>query len=367
MKTTRQNRPLLAALALAFVSLWAAPASAQFNLLRYDSSFFSYWYPAPTQPLYIDLVGHGLNGRSFNGKLLDGRMVSSVSLDDVVLQNGKVHDLELVDTQFGLAQGDSQKGCKGKDKDNDKDNDKGKGKGKGKGKDKLSQNKLIAAPGLIFTATLDDGDQVLLRVESVAAADASSPSYLRYVVSYAGENGWQPLCQSGDDGQPGFAIPLNGQWDYREGVEGGGDFLANSQTFTFACEGHVLAKCVDMGYAPWADGKLCDSNGKHCVAANLAPWHQACTRAMRADYCGDGRSWTLDGTLVAVRDGIGIRSDTDSWGLEAEWDQNGARCAMRDRIPLGVEPPCLSELEKLSCGEPKSFSDGALLITEVPL
>lgn len=347
MKTTRQNRPLLAALALAFVSLWAVPASAQYSLLRYDSSFLSYWYPAPSQPLYLELVGHGLNGRSFNGKLLDGRMVSSVSLDDVVLQNGKVHDLELVDTQFGLAQGSATKTAKAKAK--------------------LSQNKVVAAPGLIFTATLDDGDQVLLRVESVAAAGAASPSYLRYVVSYAGENGWQPLCQSGADGQPGFAIPLNGQWDYREGVQGGGDFLANGESFTFACEGHVLAKCVDMGYAPWADGKLCDPNGKHCVAANLAPWHQACTRAMRADYCGDGRSWTLDGTLVAVRDGIGIRSDTDSWGLEAEWDQDGARCAMRDRIPQGVEPPCLSALEKPSCGEPKSFSDGALLVTEVPL
>lgn len=349
MKTTRQNRPLLAALALAFVSLWAVPASAQYSLTRYDSSFLSYWYPATSQPLYLDLVGHGLNGRSFNGKLLDGRMVSSVSLDNVLLQNGKGHDLELVDTQFGLSQGNSQKG------------------GKGKAQAKLSQNKLVAAPGLIFTAMLDDGDQVLLRVESVAAAGAPSPSYLRYVVSYAGENGWQSLCQSGDDGQPGFAIPLNGQWDYREGVQGGGDFLADSASFTFACEGHVLAKCVDMGYAPWADGKLCDSNGKHCVSANLAPWHQACTRAMRADYCGDGRSWTLDGTLVAVRDGIGIRTDMDSWGLEAEWDQNGARCAVRDRIPQGVKPPCLSELEKPSCGEPKSFSGGALLVTEVPL
>lgn len=347
MKTTRQHRPLLTALALAFVSLWAAPASAQYSLLRYDTSFFSYWYPAPRQPLYLDLVGHGLNGRTFNGVLLDGRLVHSVSLDNVLLANGQVHDLELVDTQFGLLEGKAPKTANAKAK--------------------LSQNKVIDPVGATFTAALDDGNHVLLRVDSAAPASLDSGSYLRYRVSYAGETGWQPLCGVGVDGLPSFAIPLNGRWDYREGVQGGGDFLADSANFTFACEGHVLAKCVDMGYAPWADGKLCDAQGKHCVAANLAPWHQACTRAMRADFCGDGRSWTVDGTLVSVRDGIGIRSDSDDWSLEAEWDEAGATCADRDRLPQGIVPTCLADLELPSCGDPAHFSSGTRLMTEVPL
>lgn len=346
MKTTRHNRPLLAALALASVGLWATPASAQSTLLRYDSSWLSYWYPAPSQPLYIDLVGHGLNGRSFNGKTLDGHLVTAVSLTNAVLPSGQVHDLELVDTQFGLAEGAAP--------------------AVGKAKAKLNKNKVVAPVGLVLSASLDDGDQVLLRVDAVAPASAASTAYLRYLVSYAGEGGWQPLCGHDADGQPVYAIPLNGQWDYREGVQGGGDFLNIAKTFTFACEGHVLAKCVDMGYAPWADGKLCDAQGQHCTATTLAPWHQACTRAMRADYCGDGLSWTQDGTMVAVFDGIGIRADQDAWQLEAEWDEHGARCAVRDRIPQGIEPPCLAALELPTCGQPMRFADGTRLMSEVP-
>lgn len=346
MKTPLPHSLHWTLLGVALVGLWAAPASGQTSLLRSSTSLLTYWYPAPSQPLYLDLVGHGLNGRAFNGKLLDGRMVTSVSLQQVLLTNGQRRDLELVDTQFGLVEGNAG--------------------GAGKAKAKLSQNKLVAAPGLIFSAQLDDGDAVLLRVEAVTAALSGSTSYLRYIVSYAGDGAWQPLCGVDDSGQPGYAVPLSGRWDYREGVSGGGDFLADKAAFTFACAGHVLAKCVDMGYAPWADGKLCDAQGKHCVAANLAPWHQACTRALRADYCGDGRSWTVDGTMLAVYDGIGVRADLDAWHLEAEWTPAGAACVVRERIPAGVDPPCLAELALPSCGPPGAFSDGTLLVTEVP-
>lgn len=362
METTRFTTKMFIALAAAAFGLSAAPAEAQDSTVyRYASSLYYFWFPALSQPLYVDLVGHGLNGRSFNGKLLDGHTVVAVSLGDVQLQNGQHKDLELVGTVFGLEHGsDKAKGSdKGKEKGNAKNDDNAKAK--------LNKNQVIAAPGLIFRATLDDGDEVLLRVESVEATAAGTEGYLRYVVTYASENGWVPLCGTDEAGLPGRAVPLNGRWNYQEGVDDGGDFLEDEDTFTFACEGHVLAKCVDMGYPPWAQGKLCTADGKNCMSTTLAPWHQACTRLMRADFCGDGTSWTQDGTMVSVHDGIGIRSDQDAWALEAEWDENGARCAVRDRLTVGLEPPCMAALDLPTCGDPLNMTTGTRLVSEVPL
>ncbi len=348
MDTNCPTTKLLTALTATLFSLGAAPAEALYSTVyRYDSSIYYFWYPTLSQPLYVDLVGHGLNGRSFNGKLLDGHSVVAVRLDGVQLPSGQQKDLTLVGTVFGI--------------------DHGQDKDQGKNLAKLSKNQVVGAPGIVFHATLDDGDDVLLRVESVETSEAGPQAYLRYVVTYASESGWMPLCGGDAAGNPGRAVPLNGRWNYQEGVSGGGDFLADDDIFTFACEGHVLAKCVDMGYPPWAQGKLCDANRKNCVSSTLAPWHQACTRLMRADFCGDGTSWTQDGTMVSVHDGIGIRADQDSWSLEAEWDENGARCAARDRINANLDPPCMAALNLPTCGDPLNMTTGTRLVSEVPL
>lgn len=356
MKTTRPTALLQSALTVALLGLATAPASAQTStdLLRFSTYVYYSWYPIYTQPVYGDLVGHGLNGRSFNGKVLDDRYVASVSLDSVILPAGMTKDLVLVGTEFSAAKGSD------KEKDNSKSGNK---------VNKVSKaNKTNALPstGLIFSGALDDGDEVLLRVDGVEAGLSGGTEVLRYAVFYAAEGGWAPLCGLDGAGKPVLAIPLSGAWDYRQGVPGGGDFLPGDDKFTFACEGYVLSKCVDMGYPPWAQGKLCDTDGKHCTTTTLAPWHQACTRLMRADYCGDGVSWTENGTLVAAHDGIGIRLDKNDWSLEAEWDEYGARCAVRDRIPTGVAPTCMAALETADCGSGEHLAGDTLLMSEVP-
>ena len=348
MNTNCPTTKLLTALTAAVLSLGAAPAVAQTSTVYRSSTMdYYYWFPTFTQPIYIDLVGHGLNGRSFNGKLLDGHTVVAVKLDGVQLQSGQQKDLTLVDTLFGL--------------------DHGQDKNQGKNAPKLAKSQAVAAPGLVFHATLDDGDDVLLRIDSVEPATTGPNSYLRYVVTYASESGWVPLCGTDESGNLGRAVPLNGRWNYEQGVSGGGDFVSDDDIFTFACEGHVLAKCVAMGYPPWANGKLCDADGKHCTAGTLAPWHQACTRLLRADFCGDGTSWTLDGTGILVRDGVGIRGEQDQGALEAEWDENGARCAVRERITTDLEPPCMAALALPTCGDPANMSSGTRLVSEIPL
>ena len=45
-----------------------------------------------------------------------------------------------------------------------------------------------------------------------------------------------------------------------------------------------------------------------------------------ADYFGDGRSFTVDGALLNLYDGLGIQEDTEAWSFEAEWGPEGARC-----------------------------------------
>jgi hypothetical protein len=63
--------------------------------------------------------------------------------------------------------------------------------------------------------------------------------------------------------------------------------------------------------------------------------YQACTRMLRADYCGDGRPHTRDGTLVNVYDTLGIQSPQAQSELtfEAAWTAGGAVCVRKVRIP----------------------------------
>lgn len=123
--------------------------------------------------------------------------------------------------------------------------------------------------------------------------------------------------------QPVKALFVAGVWDTHWGQEGQGGKIATTQQFTIACRGiGAIAKCVDMGYKPWNPGH-----------DNL---HQTCVRAVRADYCGDGASFTTDGRQIDISDylaenatqgdEIQISSGSTDFNYEATWDTTGARC-----------------------------------------
>jgi hypothetical protein len=284
----------------------------------------------------IELIGRGLNGVALNGEPLEHHIIVGVSLDKVKLGKGPKKNLGLKKTLFR--------------------------RNSGKGK-KLSHRKMIGAR---FTAYLETGQTLKLRIEdSFKRKDMGV--YYSYVVSYKTGAGWLPLCGTTDAGDPVPAIPLVGLWDYQQGVAGGGSWTESDAAFTFACEGYVLAKCITMGYPPWAKGELCDSegNGNDCVKTTLRSRHQACSRAMRADFCGDGKSYTVDETELNLYDGVGIRVDSEDWLLEAEWDEDGARCAVSERIAALPVPPCLPALDSPDCGDEEHFESGTLLFTEI--
>lgn len=286
--------------------------------------------------LSFDLAAHGLNGQTWNGKALDGHAVTRVSLSDVrVDDHGREADLRLVGTEFKLAKAGGSSGGK-------------------------------PMVGATFTGTLDDGDAISLRIDDAVAGQGVNQDVTRYLVSYETAEGWRSFCGNAADGSPVRAIPLAGRWDYRAGVAGGGGHIDDASSFTFACEGKVLAECVTMGYKPWVSGKLCagKKNSASCRDVSIADYHQACTRMLRADYCGDGVAHTVDGTMISGYDALGIRVDTDHFAFEAEWTPAGARCAARQRI-AGPAPTCWSSLQKADCGADADFLDGTLLMSGV--
>jgi hypothetical protein len=187
---------------------------------------------------------------------------------------------------------------------------------------------------------------VRLRIDHIApaprlAASSSDPSdVLTYAVSYqwgswsgAGaartwkpDSEWAPLCPSDE-----LAIPIAGRWDYHQGQRGdGGRINADRTLVTFACRGAAIAKCAEkMGYKPWLPARQPQGAG---TAISMDSLHQACVRAVRADYCGNGDSLTLEGKTVNFYDTVGILKDTENWPFEAAWTPTGASCINSTRL-----------------------------------
>ena len=67
-----------------------------------------------------------------------------------------------------------------------------------------------------------------------------------------------------------------------------------------------------MGYRPW---------GKAQKGESLWDYHQACVRMLRADYCGNGKPHTRDGTRIELWDRLDIQVDTHEQGLSFEGAQ----------------------------------------------
>ncbi|WP_375759445.1 ADYC domain-containing protein [Corallococcus exercitus] len=152
---------------------------------------------------------------------------------------------------------------------------------------------------------------------------ADGKAFWEYRVTAATEDTVsQPLCPTGS----GFALAAPHAWS------AGGELLPNPEYFTFACAaknegtaslpffvgGGVVAKCIDWGYPPWATS----------YPVNVAmEYHQLCTRMAMADYCGEGRSNTLDGTplkFMGAQDAIllnagGLPPTVEGYSLEAVW------------------------------------------------
>jgi hypothetical protein len=102
------------------------------------------------------------------------------------------------------------------------------------------------------------------------------------------------------------------------------------------CTSGAEGKCILMGYRPWDDG----------AGAPMRDLHAACTHMVRADYGGDDRPTTRNGTLIDVYDRFGIQKPeaVDPMPLEAAWGRDGALCVAHPRIAQNVSLETLQRL-----------------------
>jgi hypothetical protein len=112
-----------------------------------------------------------------------------------------------------------------------------------------------------------------------------------------------------------WAVPVSDTWDPT-----GQNHFGEGLEFTFACiSSGVIGKCYKWGYAPWLpEASLQSWEGSTSIS--MANVHQACTRAARADYCGDGVSHTNADTPVVIWDQLAptqIRYLPDSLTLQS--------------------------------------------------
>jgi hypothetical protein len=168
--------------------------------------------------------------------------------------------------------------------------------------------------GALIEALSDDGELRQFRIDSAAPdpRDRDGDVWLYGVsVLEPGATTWRPYCLPDPDGRSA-AIPVRGSWNARGQPEPG------AETITFACTSGAIGKCIRFGYKPWKTER----------GVSLAPYHAACMYMVRADYCGDGRAHTVDGTWIDIWDHLGIQRREQRAGhpevFEAAWGPSGA-------------------------------------------
>ena len=123
------------------------------------------------------------------------------------------------------------------------------------------------------------------------------------------------------------ATLYGGAWASESGV-----IATNSRFITLACLSGAVGKAGLWGYPPWVS-----SDGVRTGLQQL----QAVTRAIRADYCGDGQAHTVDGTPIQVRDRYYNSFFDPPEDTEAVFGDNGAACKVEhDRLFSGSSWDC---------------------------
>jgi ADYC domain-containing protein len=284
------------------------------------------------------LNGRSLNGRSLNGRSLNGRSLNGLTLDGVSARDVMLGDTGVVDVALSATVFSGRLGTKA---------------------DTAALIAREAFVGSVWIGSLSDGSTIPVRIDGMEALPTPNADLLGYAISYeTADEGRIPYCGVEDDGSPTLAIPMEGAWNYRENVGGAGDYDdSRNKGFTFACRHAAIAKCIELGYRPWAK-----RNDK-----SLKPLTVACTRMLRADYCGTGVSYTVDGTLLDLNDRLEIQQPSEpGWSVEAEWGENGAVClspGSGDRFTnSGLMPTCYAKLSSVrDCG---AKLDGPTLIVD---
>jgi ADYC domain/Pentapeptide repeats (8 copies) len=275
----------------------------------------------------VSLNGVSLNGVSLNGVSLNGVSLNGVSLNGVSLNGVSLNGVSLNGVSLN---GVSLNG--------------------------VSLNG-VSLNGTTWTGSLSDGTTIPLRIDSFEQGTGANSDLSFYGVSYYASDTWSPICGVDANNTPIEAIAVPGVWNTDSGVVGGGAYSNDGTQFTWSCRGKTIGKCVEMGYKNWL---------------GYSEQLNSCVRMLRGDYCGNGHAYTANGQTVNLYDNLGIQTDTESWGAEAEWTSAGAGCILdtahtRYTHVGNPTPTCVTDGTLPiggTCGA--SFANGATLIDELP-
>ncbi len=283
----------------------------------------------------LSINGLSINGLSINGLSINGISINGISINGISINGISINGSELTATYID---GGVEVTRSGED--------------------------MIGAEWDLHAVQVNgQGQEVtedfMIRIDDVMP-DARWDDVLLYDFSYRPKLGdtWKPLCADAL-GNPIPATVLPKYWDLKTG-----DRIDDPTVFSIACTNAVLAKCIEWGYRPWATATRCESiskkgKGKNCSELSLEDHHQACTRMVRADYCGNGEPWTVPGTPIDVWDGLHpqIEARSTQWTVEAEWTVDGALCLNDIRQQGwkadGKYPKCFLDKK----GNPMKFKD----------
>jgi len=267
------------------------------------------------------LVMNGLvmNGLVMNGLVMNGLVMNGVLVDGVLLSGAALGGISIVNSSVSITMPGTGKVLAG-----------------------------TQLKGLIAYVSMQDQAtqkivKYIFKIDNVIldTANKNNKDVWLYQISYQieGSQSWQSICKD-YSGNPAPAIPVRGfYWNELTGAR-----VDDPNGGTLACYEGAVGKCISVGYRPWASAQQCTGSGKSkkCTAISLKDHHQACTRMMRADYCGDGKSYTVNGTVLDIFDYLQppVVLQEEKWQMEARWTPTGASCLTERRHEEIKFPGC---------------------------
>jgi hypothetical protein len=180
--------------------------------------------------------------------------------------------------------------------------------------------------GTLFTLRTERGDQPI-RIDGYDSQSTvrGAVALYRFSVPEPESGAWVPLCAADVLGRR-LGFPIQDE----------------DGSFSVTCTSGAEGKCILLGYWPW-EGRP--------GGIPMRDLYRACIHLIRADYGGDDRPTTRDGTMIDVYDRFGIhspshlssRSDAAAaqgdagqaaavMTFEAAWAPDGAVCVAHPRI-----------------------------------
>ena len=134
-----------------------------------------------------------------------------------------------------------------------------------------------------------------------------------YQVQYLSDAGvWTDFCPTEAGKPPNAAVFFNGY------IDAAAKWYGSSQYIGVACADGTATKCMRWGYKPWRTL----NPGTGPVALDQL-W-RSCYQAAMADYCKDGVTHTVPGTIIDVWDRYGfILPVPESQAFNSPWDAAG--------------------------------------------